>query len=1214
MRNWVLLVGILLSAGMSSSLGWAQTVAGTLSGHVVDSTGAVMPGVKVSAKNEQTGLRREAVANEEGYYRMSFLPLGSYQVTVAAPGFETIEKTSVLVELNEDTVSDFTMKPSRMAQTVKVTGEAPLIERTDGEVKFSLDAKAVEDTPLAGRNFMSLVEQIPGFQNASWIGSSNNPTNSTGSYAVFNGTGSRQATFQVDGVNNDDSSENQNRQNVNISSIREFQVLTNAYTAEFGRAGGAVVLVQTKSGTNKFHGDAYDFIQNDIFNANGFFQNQGGVQRQRIRRNQYGGTLGGPLRRDRLFFFASSERVANVGKGTMTRFTWLPADGPRACGPGEVAKPRGPYCVDPATHPNLQRDLSFMQKVMDLWKTPELQGKAPNDPIACSDMIASGRPNRCVNVKGLPFTFPDSDYSGKLDWNARTNTTVSARYQYSRQIRLGPRIIFGDNFGTNNNRQYNVGLTGTHIFSPRQTGEFRYGFGNRATLQDVTDGNDISTIRFNSTLYSPGLTSDTLAFAGTIIGTSTNVPINRRQRDHQLVYNHTNVFTRHTLRAGIDQRFQALDDLSGDRSRGFWTFGTLDSLASIRAGTGFSGWENFLRGFVTGFQEGFGNPRAENRFRETNLYGQDDFRVRRNLTLNLGLRWEGVGTPREIKDRFQYGYKGDYNNFEPRLGFAWQPRVENRLLQKVAGGPGNFVIRGGYGIFHSRLFQSIFSQNQLSIRTQPPNGFAADFSANCRNEISDPSCGLVFTPGIASRSKLATVGGVRVQGGQLLSTLLIPDPHLSLPYVQQWNLTLERQLPRNMAIQVSYNGNRTIGNPFYDGTNQAVFPIVSPLVSVDVGGGNFQPLVFDRVCRDFSNPICVTLDPKTGTVDPIKSGALQEFSTLTGDTATLAEKGIVIVNGVPHGYVSLATPRLNERRPDPNFIRNVNLRNFGWGYYEGMVAKLTKRTSHGLSFTASWVWSKAIDTGSEQTFTGVDVNTPTGKNNAARSLRGLSGFDARHRVVISYSYEMPSFKAQHPLIRYAAEGWQISGVTIFQSGNPFTVVAGYDVNLDGVGGDRPAIADPSFLGRSVDNGRGMSPCPTTVPAGSPCPDTLSQLQLPGSIFIPAQAGTIAGDKRLLTPGSDGSGTIGRNTFFSQGMNNFDAAFSKSIFIREGMRLQIRMEFYNLFNRVMFDVPDRTILSSAPLGRIESQRNPANFVNSARSNGSRMGQIALRLIF
>lgn len=220
---------------------------------------------------------RTALSNEEGYYLITFLVVGNYTVTVDFAGFKSVHKKDVSVELNKNTVSDFKLEPSAVTSVVEVTGETPQIETTGGEQKHSLDARTIESLPLAGRNIISLSEQIPGFQNVQWIGSSNNPTNSTGSYAAFSGTGSRNATFQIDGVNNDDSSENQNRQNVNISSIKEVQVLTNAYSAEFGRAGGAVFLVQTKSGTNQFHGEIYDFIQNDIFNANGYFQNRAGV-------------------------------------------------------------------------------------------------------------------------------------------------------------------------------------------------------------------------------------------------------------------------------------------------------------------------------------------------------------------------------------------------------------------------------------------------------------------------------------------------------------------------------------------------------------------------------------------------------------------------------------------------------------------------------------------------------------------------------------------------------------------------------------------------------------------------------------------------------------------------------------------------------------------------------------------------------------------------
>ncbi len=448
----------------------------------------------------------------------------------------------------------------------------------------------------------------------------------------------------------------------------------------------------------------------------------------------------------------------------------------------------------------------------------------------------------------------------------------------------------------------------------------------------MSDGNDIPTIRFNQNLC----TGSSVGACGGIIGTSTNVPINRRQRDHQLVYNHTLTLGRQTLKAGIDQRFQALDDQTGDRARGFWTFGTNDSLASIRARTGFTSFENFMRGFITGYQKGFGNPVAENRIRESNLYFQDDLRLRQNLTFNLGVRYEFVAAPKEVKNRFEYGYENDSNNLEPRFGFAWSPAAEG-ALHFLTGERGKFVIRGGYGINHSRIFQSIFSQNQLSLRTQPPNGFANVFSGLCTNEISDPTCGFIFTPGVASRSTVFTAssasntGAVRDIGGRLQSTLLIPAKNLGSPYVQSWNLTLERQV-KSFALYLSYTGNRGIGFPFFDSTNDSIYPFVSPSLLVDVGSGNFKPVVFDRACVDNSDPICVVRNADN-TINLASSGPGRLFSGFTSTTATLAQKGLTIVDGVPHGYISLATPRANERRPDATASRNVNLQNFGWSYY-----------------------------------------------------------------------------------------------------------------------------------------------------------------------------------------------------------------------------------------------------------------------------------------
>ena len=189
----------------------------------------------------------------------------------------------------------------------------------------------------------------------------------------------------------------------------------------------------------------------------------------------------------------------------------------------------------------------------------------------------------------------------------------------------------------------------------------------------------------------------------------------------------------------------------------------------------------------------------------------------------------------------------------------------------------------------------------------------------------------------------------------------------------------------------------------------------------------------------------------------------------------------------------------------------------------------------------------------------------------------------------------------------------VTGTTTFRSGTPYTVTLGYDANLDGLGGDRPSILDPKYLYTSVDNGRAQTPCPTVVAVG-PCPDTKSQLQLPGNIFLPNQGGTIGAEQRLILVGTDGSGTIGRNTFLTQGQNNFDTRFTKSLAIREKMKLSVQMEFYNLMNRVTFDVPARTVLSSTPMGRITSTRNVNGFVGSGRSGGSRAGQLVVMLRF
>ncbi len=310
-----LILLVFLSLFVPSPAG-AQTVTGTIQGKVADSTGSVLPGVSIQIKNQDTGAARELTTNEQGFYAATFLPVGRYSVTAKLTGFSTVVRDGVDVGLNQTRVADFQLKPAAREETVTVIGAAPPINTVNAEVKGALDAQQIADKPtLNPGSFLSLAEIFAGYQENPTSGQ-NNPTASSGSSINFNGTGTRGATFQINGVNNDDSSENQHRQGVALSTIKEFQILTNTYSAEFGRGFGGVVLVQTKSGTNQWRGDAYEFMQDsDDLTALAKFA----LVKPENQRHQFGGTVGFPILQNRLFGFASFDRTHFTGTQNYAR-------------------------------------------------------------------------------------------------------------------------------------------------------------------------------------------------------------------------------------------------------------------------------------------------------------------------------------------------------------------------------------------------------------------------------------------------------------------------------------------------------------------------------------------------------------------------------------------------------------------------------------------------------------------------------------------------------------------------------------------------------------------------------------------------------------------------------------------------------------------------------------------------------------------------------
>lgn len=1098
-----------LACALACSSAMAQTVTGTLDGSVADPAGAVVPHVKITAKNVETGAERTTATNDAGYFQMPFLPLGAYDVTAELTGFATVLATDIRVTLNKTTTLNLTLKVSSVQEKVTVNDIAPLVDVRSGEIRRSIDNTLVETLPSSGRSFLGLVTLFPGFQ-TNPISGQNNYTLSSGSSVSFNGTGTRGTTFMTDGVSNDDGSENQNRQGVNISTIKEMQVLTDNFAPEFGRGFGAVVLVETKSGSNQMHGEAYYYTQNSDLNARSFFANAAGshlnqftgklapnVAKAVSQTHRLGGTAGGAILKNRLFYFGSIERFWQPGSTSLTTYLLPP----------EWRTPQ----VDPSL-PDASARRAWVQSVIDLFPANVKPNNAPVSPYAYTVPV--------------PRSSHQHDYSGRVDWHKSDRDLLYGRYQYSNFFSgLIGEPVKSENVRSDHNFQ-NVGVTYTHVFSPTTTGEFRAGYGRRRiTVSFLDPGSEPYVIRFSFTGFSP------------ILGNAGAFPNLRFQNDFQEVYNlTTQIGSAHTLKFGTDIRRIQINDHTENFNRGFWTFGSQPGFDSI---------QNFLRGVVTSFQKGYGPAYVGQRMTELNFYGQDEWRVARAFTLTLGARFEYVGSPTEVNNLVDAGYGAD-KYIEPRFGFAYSPSWKDGFLSKLTGGPGVTSVRGGFGLFHGRVFQSIFNQGGASIRFNPPNAALLSF-ANPEQPVEDPTQGFVFRPGPPTAQV----------------SLAVVNPSLHMPYTEQWNFTFERQLKWNGAFQASYIGNRGIGLIFYNWRNRAQFPFTSTQPSAYKGAAIFPGVTFDKI------------DPNLFDSTPAP------------------------------GFISLQQPRTEARRTDGRYSSILQVSNASWSYYNALQLQYVQRTKAGLTFQAGYTWSKNIDTGTEGTFVGAgDINAAISETQGQRSLRGPSRISQPQRFTLSYLYQLPLWRDQkgpsswNPLLAGIAGrvlgGWQLSGITTFASGNPFTVVLGYDLNGDGIGGDRPYILDPSILGRSIDNGR-------VNPATG---QKFSQGQLPSTAFYPT-TDFVANRNWPWFPGSGITGSLGRNTFWTHGQSNWDLAMIKNIrLIGDRHHLQFRAEMFNFFNRVQFDQPAFTTLidTSVPgwriqprFGEITGQRNSPRFM-------------------
>ena len=980
LRRFLVLVCVLLLAAPLL----AQTVTGTLQGKVTDRAGgAALPGVTISIRNLETGYERVTVTNQDGAYSAPFLPVGRYRVSAELSGLGVMTATNVGVELNTTTVRNFALAP-QMSETVTVSAEAPHINTTDAEIKQTMTSREIMDRPNASQgSFLDLATVFAGFDENPTSGQ-NNPTASSGSSINFNGTGTRGATFQINGVNNDDSSENQNRQGVTLATIKSFQIISNNFSAEFGRGYGAVVLVQTKSGTNNIDGETYFYKQKSTWNNKTLSQRLNNQTIPPAKRDQYGVTLGGPIIKDVLFGFLAGDRVANSGANSATR-TIINAT--------ERARPRLTLNNDtPANR-------AFLESILN--RFPDITPNAPANPTAGW-------------ATTVGFDFPASDYSGRLDWNARQNMNMTARYQRTHQIFEADDIIVGER-ADQNNRQSNLGVTWTNILSANTVHEARYGLGIRSTHVLIAAGNDTPVIRFNNI---PTGTS------APIIGNAGNFPIDRVQRDNQFVYNiNTVIREKHTLRAGVDLRRSSLDDRAENFNRGFWTFSANCGTPTVNYGTGFAA---MMAGCVASYRKGYGPAYLENRMHEENVYVQDDWRVTPNLTLNLGGRAELVSAPEDKEDRIDYMLK-DRKYFDPRFGFAYTPAWsdKNKFLQFLTGGEGKTSIRGGFGTFHGRVFQSIFSQTDLSLRFNPPYGASLTFT-NSTN-LADPSEGFVFTPGTTPNAKIV---------------LTLADPDLQMPETRQWNITAERQIFSQSRLRLSYIGTQARNLLQFEPWNLA----------------------------NNGATVVVPDHPLNGALRGQTLTRAADFMC-AGTTAATIIVGICPVP-VPIGAneYSIRVPRTNERRPDARYTQNFTVTNRGRSWYHGGQLEWESGPMKGFLGRFTYTYSKTIDNGSEATFVGAgDINIFPVGTGSDEFARGLSRFHTPHRFTFNGSYLIPFLQHRKDILGSILGGWQISAVVKYSAGTPFTIVdsGAFDIDADGTGNARPVMVDRSLVGQQI---------------------------------------------------------------------------------------------------------------------------------------------------
>src|SRR2546427_641195 len=749
----------------------AQTFRGAIVGTVIDKTEAPVPGARVTAKNQATGLTRTTVTDDAGDYHLPELPLGDYTAVVEKEGFAPVTQANLRVDVGAERRLDVTLQPGKVQFLVEVTAGVPLLQTTMNTLGGTIEAAQLANLPVNGRDYTKLIFMNPGV-----TGSPDQITDSPGSFGVFsvNGARGRSNNFLLDGTDMNDGYRNDPTINqagvfgtpatiLPVDAVAELAVLSN-FMPEYGRNAGAVINIVTKSGTNDFHGTAADFLRNSALDARNFF-NPAPVPKTAFHNNQFGASLGGPIIRDKTFFFGDYEGQRETGG--LNSLSCVPT-------PDQISTASQGITVKPVIAALLQRQP---------WPAPNL-GAPPFD--------------NCPNVSATTDLFNSvNSVIGKIDHNFNERHLLTARYYYGTSIQSFPLGLPGGNVlpGYNTVTPTNINLVSlsyVHVISPTQVNEARAGFNRFAETFFPEDRSfDPSSIGLNTGVGQQdfGLPFIQVVSGFASIGSNLSLPRGRVDTNWQFIDNFSWKFTRHAVKVGYEFRRTPVTQFFDAGYRGKIKFGSLGE---------------FLQGIPSGGRQAQGNSNRNTAQNSHAFYVQDSFRWTRNLTLNYGVRWDYYGVIHEKRGLFSNVdavnglrmvgsstlarfYETDRNNFAPRVSLAYD-----------VTGKGKTVVRAGYGVFYD-VFSQDFFLGQLPFNTFNPgpayNGIGSepilfDFDVArdaLGNAIPLNSLLPVFAPGDFSASDVFAI-----------------DRKARTPYMENYNFNVQQEISNHAVLQVGY--------------------------------------------------------------------------------------------------------------------------------------------------------------------------------------------------------------------------------------------------------------------------------------------------------------------------------------------------------------------------------------------------------------------------